>query len=107
MPTIIGRSSISTQLRALLIIIAVVCIFGALFPDSDLIPFHRLLQRSRAVQEATQATRWLFLSGACLCAVAFAAWDWICQLIDLGLRSITRLSHRAFWSLAWGLTLGL
>jgi 4-amino-4-deoxy-L-arabinose transferase-like glycosyltransferase len=96
------RGSIFTQLRAVLAIVAAVCILGALFPDSDLIPFRNELQTSRTVQAATQATRWLFLSGACIFAFAFAAWHPICRGIVAGAQTITRWSNKTFWGLACG-----
>ena len=107
MQSIIGRSSISTQLRAVMAITAAVCILGALFPDSDLIPFHNTLENSRTVEAATQATRWLFLSGAYVSACVFVAWHWIHHRIAAGVQSITRWSSKAFWWLVCGLAFGL
>jgi hypothetical protein len=103
----IGRGSIPTQLRAVMAIMVLVCILGALFPDSDLVPFRNELQTSRTVQAATQATRWLFLCGACIFAFAFAAWHWIRRGIVAGAQSITRWSNKTFWGLICGLAFGL
>jgi uncharacterized membrane protein len=101
-PSIITRGSISTQLRTVLAIVTTICILGALYPDSDLIPFRNYLQTSRTVQAATQATRWLFLSGACIFAFAFAAWHRIRRGIVAGTQPITRWSNKIFWGLACG-----
>jgi 4-amino-4-deoxy-L-arabinose transferase-like glycosyltransferase len=101
-PQIIKRDSISTQLRTVLAIIVGVCILGALFPESDLIPFSGYLQTSRSVQAATQATRWLFLSGACVFAFAFAEWHRIRRGIFVGIQATTRWSNKTFWGLACG-----
>ena len=103
----IGRSSIPTQLRVAMAITAAVCVLGALFPDSDLIPFRKVLETSRTVQAATQATRSLFLIGAFVCAGVFAAQYWIRQGIAAGVQSITHWSSKTFWWLVCGLAVGL
>lgn len=106
-PSIVGRTSISTQLRGVLAIVAMVCILGVFVPDSELFPFRKALEASRTVETATQATRWLFLSGAVLCACAFAAWRWIHQGIASGVQSITRWSDKVFCGVVCGLAFGL
>src|SRR5262245_10760001 len=103
----IGQTSISTQLRAAIAIAALICILGAIFPDSDLIPFHSNLESSRTVQAATQATRWLFLSGACVLVFAFAGWHWIRKRVVAGVGSISRWSNKTFWGVVCVLGLGL
>jgi 4-amino-4-deoxy-L-arabinose transferase-like glycosyltransferase len=103
----IGRRFISVQLQVLLAISAVICMLGVLLPDSSLIPFHKELEISRASQVATQATRWLFLSVAVVCALTFAAWQWIQQTIAYAFQSIARLSNNTYWALIGMLAIGL
>lgn len=103
----IVRSRPSIQVRTMLATVAAVCILGALFPDSDLIPFRNELQTSRTVQAATQATRWLFFGCACVFALTLVAWHPILKVIRAGTDSITRWSKKTFWWLACGLAFGV
>ncbi len=98
---------ISAQLRSVNIAVVLVCILGAQFPKSWLIPFRNAVEASRTVQAASEATRWLFLGCGCLWAGLLVASHQIGVVVAAAVRSIAEWSTQALWLLVCGLALGL
>jgi len=103
----VPRISIYLQLRLVLLIMSVVCLLVALFPDSPWLPFQKELQTSRTPQAATQAVRWLFAGGALIFAGITITWRWIRHQIVAGIEWIARWPNTRFWLMVWGLGFGL
>lgn len=101
------RFSISHQLRLVLLVMSIICLLVAFFPDSPWLPFQKELQTSRTPQAATQAVRWLFGSGAVFFTSIMIAWRRVQNRIIAGIEWLTNWPAKKYWLIVWGLAFGL